>query len=342
MLLLAICCLILYQPTVTDLAHYRVVSDSSAENNDEESEDIATGTENDTLITTALVMRTVAPIRPPILQKIYRLASELQRTGYSSYDFWIMVDETRSNTSEELLRNFFDKYGGKVLMPDIFAVSEKVLLDHYPKLTSYIYNKPEPNFNNETGVCCGLSIMWQMFIPNFALFMNETGYNFGWTFEDDIDVYGEFSLLELIRAWDKRLNHTVDLAAIMLHGDWWGRPRHTMAMERIIQQMTNASVPWKMYSDTVQRHSLSLAKDVVAEVANNVMQFGERLIHPIAWKHNRTIVDLDEISQNISIFGIDNMTGRGKLSSNLGIEGLLNTSSSPATFIFHEELPTRS
>lgn len=290
---------------------------------------------------TALVMRTVAPIRPVILQRIYRLASDLQRLRYP-YDFWIMVDETKHRgESQERLMKFFEKHGNKVAMPEIFAVSENNLLKHYPKLTSYIYNKPEPNFNNETGLCCGRPIMWQMFIPNFALFMNETGYDFGWSFEDDIDVYGELSLFELIRVWDQKLKNTVDLAAIKLHDDHWGKVRHTMAMERIVQQLNDANVTWSMFSDAIQRHSLGLSKDVVAEVSNNVMQFGERLIYPIAWKHNRTTVDLDEMSNDVSLFGINNMTIEVKLSSNLGVEELLKTNSTPATLIFHEELPTR-
>jgi hypothetical protein len=118
---------------------------------------------------------------------------------------------------------------------------------------------------------------------------------------------------------------------------YWGEKRHTNNMERIVQSMKNASVNWTMYSDAIQRHSIGLSQSIVTEVSNNVMQFGERLIYPIAWKHNHTCVDLNKI--NTTVFGMEQLTGSGKLTSSKGIGGLLNTTSTPSTFIFHEELP---
>jgi hypothetical protein len=76
----------------------------------------------------------------------------------------------------------------------------------YPNLTSSIFNKPEPDFNNEKGLCCGRPIKWQMFIPTFGLFMTETNYRCGWSFEDDIIIFGCQSLCELIRSWDLELD----------------------------------------------------------------------------------------------------------------------------------------
>jgi hypothetical protein len=250
-----------------------------------------------------------------------------------------MVDETTNNDTSRLLGSFFDKHGVRAEPPKLFPVSEKRLLESYPNLTSYIYSEPEPNFNNVSGWCCGNPIMWQMFVPSFALFMTQTQYETGWSFEDDIGIHGQLSLLELIRNWDLALDTEVDLAAIKIWNGWWGLERHTNNMERIVQRMKDSSVEWTMFSDSIQRHSLTMAEAVVAEVSNNVMQFGERLIYPIVWKHNRTIVDLKEVMVNYSVYGLDKMTGYKKLSSNEGIESLLQKDATPATHVFHEELP---
>lgn len=291
---------------------------------------------------TALVMRTVAPVRPPVLDKIYMFASELHE---SKYHFWIMVDETNihfDNNTVKLLSVYFGRQGGEIQPPRVFSVTESGLLLHYPKLTSYIHNAPEPNFHNETGLCCESPIMWQMFIPNFGMFMNYTNYKYGWAFEDDIGISGQWSIAALIKMWDLKLDHNVDLAAIKLKKDWWGEKVHTNNMEKIVQAMEEASVKWTLYSDAIQRHSLSLSKAIIAEVSDNVMQFGERLIHPIAWKHNQTIVDLDGLLNETSIFGLDRMTGYGKLTSTEGIKELLKTDTvGPATFVFHEKFPMK-
>ena len=307
---------------------------------------------------TALVMRTMAPIPFVVLERIHNLALELNRSNHP-YDFWILVDETRDRTTTiPRLHNYFAKSGHRAVPPQVFSVSETALFQHYPRLISYANNYPELNYNNETGVCCGRPIMWQMFIPTFGLFLNQTRYEYAWTFEDDIGVHGALSLLDLIRVWDLHLGGgeveggdgsipttttttttNVDLAAIDLQAFFWGRVRHTWPMEDIVRAMQNASVEWRLFSDAVQRHSVQMADAVVQEVSNNVMQFGERLIHPIAWKHNLTIVDLAQLAVNHSVYGALEMTGAGKLTSGQGVEKLLNLTESPSTFLFHEELP---
>jgi len=310
---------------------------------------------------TALVMRTLAPIGGVVLDRIYQLAVENHRRQ-SNYDFWLLVDETKNQNSQQRLDTYFARHGGaaggEVLAtlrpPRIFAVSETSLLARYPNLTSYIYNEPEPNVNNETGVCCGKPIMWQMFIPTFGMFMeSHPQYRYGWTFEDDAAVVGERSLFDLFRKWDWRLmNKTADLVAPLVRNLRWGKVRHTRNMEAIVQAMQNASVGWRLYSDAVQRHSQSLAQSIVTEVGNNVMQYGERLVHPIAWKHNHTIVNLDQLSLSTennsstrTVFGLDALTeggGVGKLTRSEAVERLLILSESleqPLAFVFHERLP---
>jgi len=307
---------------------------------------------------TALVMRTLAPIRGVVLDRIYQLAVE-NHQRQSNYDFWLLVDETKNQNSQERLETYFARHGGaargEVLAtlrpPRIFAVSETSLLARYPNLTSYIYNKPETNVNNEMGVCCAKPIMWQMFIPTFGMFMeSHPQYRYGWTFEDDFAVVGARSHFDLFRKWDWQLmNKTADLVAPLVEGERWGKVRHTQNMEVIVQAMQDASVKWRIYSDTVQRHSQSLAQSIVTEVGNNVMQFGERLVHPIAWKHNHTIVNLDQLSlltENNSsmrtVFGLDALTPGGDVFKRTYCEGAerwLNLSESleqPVTFVFHE------
>jgi hypothetical protein len=287
-------------------------------------------------VKTAVVMRCVAPIRPATLDKVYRLASELSMSGYP-YDFWLLVDDTNNNHTNERLGNFFAKHGGHVEAPKVFPVSEKKILEAYPNLTSYIYNTPEPNFDNSPRSCCDKPIMWQLLAPAFAVFMAETRYDFGWVVEDDFSSHGQLTILELMREWDLKLGPDVDLAAeeVLLPLD----TKHTNGFALIVQDMVNSSVKWRVYADHIQRHSLAMADAISEELSRNVMQFAERFVYPIAWKHNMTVVDLKEVSLNYSVFGWGDREADYKVSSSDAFEYLLKTTATPATYVFHEELP---
>jgi hypothetical protein len=310
----------------------------------------------------AVVMRTIAPIRPPVLERIYNLAVEMH-AHQSNYTFWILVDETNDNGTKSLLDRYFQAHGRKeILPPRIFAVSEAGLLEHYPRLISYVNNAPEPNSHNSSGVCCGGTLMWQCSVPNQGIFMNATrNYEYFWSFEDDISTVGQHTLFELIRIWDNQLatqvgsteqegedDSIVDLLSVMLKGNYWGAFIHTQNYEKITSAMTEAGVTLALYSDSIQRYSWRMADPIVEEISNNVMQFGERLIHPIAWKHNRTIVDLEILTQqDRTIFGLTTISGHGKQSKSQGVETLLKSmeakgfSGEPATLVYHEELPAQ-
>ena len=152
---------------------------------------MATKDDDDDAHKTALVMRTKAPLHPLVLDRIYEFALLVKDSDY--YDFWILVDETKNNQTEQLLDLYFHTRGGapNLQPPRVFSVSETILLQHFPRLTSYIHNKPERNSHNASGVCCRKPIMWQMFVPTFAIFLHEhTNYSFAWSFEDDISTHG--------------------------------------------------------------------------------------------------------------------------------------------------------
>lgn len=331
---------------------------------------------------TALVLRTVAPLHPLVLDKIYEFAC---RVKDSPYDFWLLVDETRNNQTERILDMYFRKRGGSACgetkktalkPPSVFSVSESIVLQRYPRLTSYIHNYPERNFHNDSGVCCGRRLMWQMFLPTFAIFMQEkTMYRYAWSFEDDISAHGQHSMYDVIRMLDLELGaDPVDLAAFRHPKDVaWGGRIHTMGMEAILEEMKNASVGRRLYSDALQRHSSKLSYSIYREVHdNNVMQFGEAFVWPIAWKHKHTVVDLVSLvgqqrkekskTDLGSIFVSEKITG-GKFNKADGVIGLLNTPnhnipsnipsncydssssttseeniSGASTFIFHEEI----
>jgi len=142
---------------------------------------------------TVLVMRTMAPLHPLVLDRIFELALQVKD---STYDFWILVDETNNNQTEQVLDMYFHMQRGTLNKdylqpPRIFSVSETILLQHFPRLTSYIHNEPEQNYHKKSGLCCSRPIMWQMFVPTFAIFMQQhTNYRFAWSFEEDISTQG--------------------------------------------------------------------------------------------------------------------------------------------------------
>ena len=288
-----------------------------------------------------LVMRTVAPIKPYVLERIYEIEVQAQR---SPYDFWLLVDETRNNQTKARLDSYFAKRGSHVPAPPFFPSSEKILLQHFPKLTSYIYNYPEPNFNNKPGLCCNNNIMWQMFTPSFAMFMHSMRkYRFGWVFEDDVNVLGQYqSLVDLITVLDGELDDDVDLAGNWFASKAWGAERRTLPFDAILQNMIAAKVPWKRISDGLQRHSSLMSKDVYEQVGENVYVWAEGLVFPIAWKYNRTFRDLKQLplAQNMSIH-FHKLTGKGKISRAEAVELFLThegtKSMTPFTLIFHED-----
>jgi len=161
----------------------------------------------------------------------------------------------------------------------------------------------------------------------------------------------------VIHLFDAELGTTdhVDLAAVQLgHTQSWGRNRRTMAMEAIVMDMFKAKVVRYQYSDALQRHSQELSQSVYTEVSNNVMQFGESFIWPIAWKHNHTVVDLETLMKNSNrmnkaadrIFGLRHLTGwRRQFTKAQGVLGLLsrynstNDTTTGGTLIFHEKVP---
>jgi hypothetical protein len=292
---------------------------------------------------TAIVVSTKAPIRLRLLEKIYTWSRELSEQQ-SAYHIWITVDETKANGTESRVRDYFSKHLTELPLPGIFVVSENKILETYPKLTSYIYNEPERNSNNKTGLCCKRPIMWQMFIPSLALFLSSTQYKYAWRIEDDIEAVGKDSLLQILRRWDLELVEDVDFVGQPTHikpakTNAFVNKRHTPGFDEIVTAMkkTKGSPAWTCYSDAIQRHSLRLGKYLYDRVAENIFQFGECMVQPIIWEAGFSIVQLDSLlKEPLGVSGLKRLTGTGqKISREKALERFFKGSN--ASFVYHQE-----
>jgi hypothetical protein len=184
------------------------------------------------------------------MHKIYNnWASEIHEKS-SSYQLIVAVDKTRSNATFDRLKSFFDDMkiicgedDERVPLPLVFSVTEDLILQEYPKIRSYLFNEPIPNYGNVSGHCYDRSFMWQIFLPITSLCMHRLwNLSHAWEIEDDIDVFGKHTLLEIIQLWDLAMSDkNVDLAG----------------------QLTRSNVsPWNLF--TFERHLLGSKIETVS------------------------------------------------------------------------------
>uniref|UniRef100_A0A7S4JWT7 Protein xylosyltransferase n=1 Tax=Odontella aurita TaxID=265563 RepID=A0A7S4JWT7_9STRA len=252
-----------------------------------------------------------------------------------------------------------------VPLPLFFNVTEHLLFDEYPRLRNYFNNGPdEKNANNEPGHCCHPNFMWQGFVPILTMFMHyHPQFDYAWRIEDDIGAVGRDSLVTLIRDWDERLTkngNIIDLAGQITHAN--GIPttnpivrlRHSMSFHDIIVRMgANTSDPerklhpwwkrkqgqWRCYTDAIQRHSRRFSEELYQKISDNVYQFGECFVQPIAWNGNFTMMqlaDIDRGEQN-RVGNIEELTGPFvKMTREMALK-LFMGKETYSTFLYHEE-----
>mmetsp|Transcript_10530 Transcript_10530/g.21661 ORF Transcript_10530/g.21661 Transcript_10530/m.21661 type:complete len:501 (+) Transcript_10530:3146-4648(+) len=172
---------------------------------------------------TALVVRSMMPLHPKVLQRLEAIALTLalNETRYRNYEFVLLSDETSMNgTQEEVQRYFakrypfhphqsFDNYHNTTFsipsaapwpghnsdellarrilarQPKIFVVTEQSIRQEYGAgLDLYVKG---PMVNNATALCCGKPILWQLLVPTFVSFVKANPeYSYTWVFEDDL------------------------------------------------------------------------------------------------------------------------------------------------------------
>jgi hypothetical protein len=276
------------------------------------------------------------------LEKIYTWSRELAEQQ-SAYRLWIVVDESTANDTESVVQDYFNRHLLDIPLPGIFVVSENKILETYPKLTSYVYNEPEHNSNNETGICCAMPLMWQMLMPTYALFLSSTQYKYAWRVEDDIGAVGKDSLLQILRRWDLELQDA-DFVGQPTHASGipfnnWINKRHTPGFDKIVTEMENTTgaPKWTCYSDSIQRHSLRLGKRLYDRIAENIFQFGECMVQPIIWEAGYSIVELDSLLEEpLGVGGLQDLTGIGqKISKEEALEKF--TMGNNTGFVYHQK-----
>jgi hypothetical protein len=203
---------------------------------------------------TAIILRTMMPIKLPVLSHILQLSRAMATSPkFQHYDFFLMVDETKQNGTADFVQRYFDKMANTdntngyaiPIMPHIFNLTEQMIRQTFaPGLEKYIQG---PLVNNETGQCCNRPILWQLSVPPIVAFAMSHNYSQSWVFEDDAWALGKgpAPILDLLYAWDQKLNALgcrADLAAIQLRSGScpftaWARGRHTQEFETIVRAM---------------------------------------------------------------------------------------------------------
>jgi hypothetical protein len=294
---------------------------------------------------TALIMRVMVPIPNRTLQNMHSFATELSNQN-SSYELVLLVDVTQAKNESEVtstVETFLRDLDSDLPIPLIFPVNERIILNEFPRLTNYIYNGPnETNMHNETGVCCGRGVMWQMLFPSLAMFLkyNEDRYDYAWVFGDDMGMLGNLTFLQIIQKWDLAIRASGEVAHLVAEPttlnnvpyNKWMFYRHTPGFDTVLQRLNPyGTTKWTCYTDQVQRHSMRLANEIYRAFVSNVFQFGECFLQPIAWDANLTIVKLSSL--NVSIGGLNELAR--KTESKKALERFRLDDTLEA-FLFHE------
>ena len=279
----------------------------------------------------ALVMRCMDPISTFTLNRILQVASILQRDDeFLNYDFHLIIDQTRvALTSSESLKSFFagKNVSSHIEPPKVFSVSERFVLDEFPELEKgYV---PGPLVDGTKGKCCAMPLMWQFLSPTFITFVHHNQqYENYWVFEDDVWTVGKYTLIDLFRHWDERLEGKQ--VGLIGNKVTYGRmPYNRMQKEKFtegfheiikgmkathtiknnpleIYNLTRSKVwnswdettlpPWTCMSDAVYRHSREFSNFMYDNISNNTYAYAECFQMPIAWAGGFNITDLTALS----------------------------------------------
>jgi hypothetical protein len=320
--------------------------DSNQDSNDGTSKQIikyATHQKRDTNIATdknqtneriAIVVRSMDPVQPIVLERLIHIAEILQREDFKHYDMHLLLDQTRKNmTTTSSMRKYFRLHNASHLRaPKVFGVTEKMILDEFPALAKgYV---PGPLIDGTSGSCCGKPLLWQLLIPTFVTFVHyHQEYDHTWVFEDDVWAIG-LPLVEVLQIWDGRLKgqnaslvgtrlnygnmpytrmtkerHTEsfrDILVKMKGTGWQHRNKTLLHMDNQTRSKVwnewggNVLPPWSCMSDAVYRHSRDFGDYVYGMVKQNIYQFAECYQMPLAWYGGFKIADVKEILPNVA------------------------------------------
>lgn len=312
----------------------------------------------------AIVYRALAPIRPVFMEKILAYAQELDQRELP-YDLIVLVDETNSEGTEERLMEYYKAHEStNATFPIVFPVTETTLFEEYPELRRYAFGTD--NQNNESGHCCGLAVMWQMFVPMFTMALHYLkGYDYAWTLEGDIGTVGQYdrSLVDIVHSIDALLprDPPVDLVASYTYANHiprnnFMRARHTRSFHQIVDQMydldldkpppphwttNSAGHPprWSCVTDAVQRHSSVFSEYLYHHISQNTYAFGECFVQPMAWNGNFTMRELSQVPLN-DVNGFEKLTG-SKSTMEEAREKWKQLNNENVTLVFHENLPSK-
>jgi hypothetical protein len=277
----------------------------------------------------AIVMRSMDPIQPIVLERLIHIAEILQREDFKHYDMHLMLDQTRmKTTTTSSIQKYLRQHNASHLRaPKVFGVTEKMILNEFPELAKgYV---PGPLIDGTSGTCCGKPLMWQLLVPTFVTFVHyHQQYDHTWVFEDDLWTAG-MPLVELLQIWDGHLKgqnaslvgtrlsygnlpysrmtkerHTEsfrDILVKMKATGWQHRNRTLLDMDnqtrsRVWNEWGGNVLPgWSCMSDTMYRHSRDFGNYVYGMVKQNVYQFAECYQMPLAWHGGFKIADVKKI-----------------------------------------------
>ena len=331
---------------------------------------------------TALVIRTYMPIRIPVLQHIVQMAHALHYDADQKYsqllELVILVDETKQNGSEALLRHFF-RHMSEAPVPKVDAFTEDSLrADLAPGLEKYVQG---PLVNNETNAT---KIIWSLHAPVFVSFVKRHDYPAAWVFEDDIAVLGKglAPLVDLVYEWERAVRDQQSTGQIPGPGivatrliengcpfSLWIKEKHTPAFQTILEEMYQTdnfthwktlhddtdplwnqkrppgqAQPWVCLSDAVYRHDREVSLYMHEQLQRHgVARFGEGFQQPLVWKGNFTITDLDQLTTELPYAAKDyNDLGLKDLGVKYNLGGMLQLhlrEEKPHPFVFHSVVP---
>ncbi|KAL3945760.1 MAG: hypothetical protein SGBAC_000149 [Bacillariaceae sp.] len=281
----------------------------------------------------AIVLRSMDPIKLNVLERLMQIAEILQKDKFKNYDFHIMVDQTKQKiTTTESLQDYFrSKNAAHLKAPTVFSVTEKMILEEFPKLANgYV---PGPLVDGKPGTCCGQPLLWQLLMPTFVTFVHcHQEYDYTWVFEDDLWTIGT-PIAELLHTFDDKLRgknaslvgsristngipytkmtkerHTFEYREILMAmkaTGWQHNNRTLLKMDGQVRSLVwnewgGSRLPvWSCMSDTFYRHSRDFGNYVYSMVKSNVYQFAECYQMPLAWYGGFQIADIKNILPNV-------------------------------------------
>eukprot|EP00980_Cylindrotheca_fusiformis_P008781 scaffold1869_cov122-Cylindrotheca_fusiformis.AAC.43 len=289
---------------------------------------------NQTTERIAIVMRSMDPVKPIIMERLLQIAHIFDKEEFKNYDMYLLLDQTRrKTTTTQTVANYLRQHNASHLRtPKVFGVTEQMILQReFPALAKgYV---PGPLIDGTKGQCCGKPLMWQLLMPTFVTFVHyHQEYDYTWVFEDDVWAIG-MPLVEIFQIWDSHLKgKNASLVGTKLgYGNMpyslMTKDRHTEGFRDILVQMKatgwqhknrtllrldnqtrswvwnkwggNVLPNWSCMSDVLYRHSREFGNYVYGMVQKNIYQFAECYQMPLAWYGGFKITDVKKILPNV-------------------------------------------